>query len=621
MDIVLPEGADKTLMLGWFVCSTLVVAGFALSTGVSHLFDWWYQRHDKEKLAFSIICLTVGGHTIALVFLNETLTVAGYVLALKVDLCLLFIAQPAFVWFVTCHMRVSSRHFTTLFLAYFAVLFVANVLSENSLMASEVVGLFVWLFPAGEPHVSAVFVPSMWSPLCFAGTLATYVYCLYVIYRGRRNVERTEVLIMAVSLVCMFATWLQTLLVNPPVLSLVLLSHYAFLAFMFLMGSALASRYGRQALALAETHQELQESEERFRMVVEKAPDAIVVYDLEQDRLVDANTRATQLFGSSREELLGSMMEQFQSLLSLESLSPAESIRALGYRAMAGEEQVIEMAFQNREGANLICEVRLARLPSAKHQVIRASFMDISERRQAEKRHLEYQRRLRSLASELALTEERERKRIAMYLHDEVAQDLVATQMKLSELASEIDDQGVGQKIETVQKMLGSAIEDTYTLTFELSLPILYELGLVPAIEWLGEKICESEGIRFRLIDDGLPKPLSNDIRSVCFDVTRELLRNVVKHAKATEASVTVRTEGAHLWIVIQDNGVGFDVSELTDMKRKDGGFGMFCVRERLENLHGSIRTESECGHGTRVAFCAPLSDAGTETGCAPDEN
>jgi signal transduction histidine kinase len=314
-------------------------------------------------------------------------------------------------------------------------------------------------------------------------------------------------------------------------------------------------------------------------------------------------------------------MEQFQSLLSLESLSPAESIRALGYRAMAGEEQVIEMAFQNREGANLICEVRLARLPSAKHQVIRASFMDISERRQAEKRHLEYQRRLRSLASELALTEERERKRIAMYLHDEVAQDLVATQMKLSELASEIDNKGVGQKIEIVQKMLGSAIEDTYTLTFELSLPILYELGLVPAIEWLGEKICESEGIRFRLIDDGLPKPLSNDIRSVCFDVTRELLRNVVKHAKASEASVTVRTEGAHLWIVIQDNGVGFDVAELTDMKRKDGGFGMFCVRERLENLHGSIRMESECGHGTRVTFCAPLSDAGTETGCDPDEN
>ena len=219
------------------------------------------------------------------------------------------------------------------------------------------------------------------------------------------------------------------------------------------------------------------------------------------------------------------------------------------------------------------------------------------------------------------MTEERERKRIAMYLHDEVAQDLVTAQMKLGDVASDIADEDVGRRIDNVRKILGHAIKDTYSLTFELSLPILYELGLIPAIEWLGEKISENHGILFRLVDDGLPKPLSNDVRGVCFDVMRELLRNVVKHAKATEIVVTARVENDELCLVIQDNGRGFDTAAPTDVKRNDGGFGMFFVRERLEYLCGSILVESECGRGTRVTLTAPLSKAGTQTGSEVDED
>ncbi|MCC6698423.1 MAG: PAS domain S-box protein [Candidatus Hydrogenedentes bacterium] len=621
MDVVLPEVGDKALTFGWFVFSTLIVAGFSLSTGVSHLFDWWYQRHEKDSLAFSVICLAVAGHAIALVFLNRVSTVADYVLALKIDLCLLFIAQPAFVWFVTSHMRVRARPFTVLFSAYFTVLTIINLLSANSLMVDEVVNLFVWFSPGGEPHVSAVYEPSVWSPLCLAGTLATYIYCIVVIIRGRHNVERGEAIVLAISLVCMFTTWLQTLLVNPPVVGVLLISHYTFLAFMFLMGSALASRYGRQALALAVTHRALQESEEQFRLLFEKAPDAIVVYDLEQDCFVDANKNATVLFGCSREELLGSRIRRFLPSPTPSVHAPAETFRTLGSRAMEGEEQAFEQTIRNLAGSELVCEVRLARLPSSDRPFIRASFMDISERKQAEKKQLEYQQRLRSLASELALTEERERKRIAMYLHDEIAQDLVTAQMKLGDVALDIADVDVSKRIDRVREILDNAIKDTYSLTFDLSLPILYELGLVPAIEWLGEKITENHGILFRLIDDGLPKPLSNDIRGVCFDVMRELLRNVVKHAKATEIVVTARVEDAQLCLVIEDNGQGFDSSAPADVKRSDGGFGMFFVRERLEYLRGSIRVESEGGKGTRITLTAPLSDAHLQTGSDGNED
>jgi two-component system, NarL family, sensor histidine kinase DegS len=107
----------------------------------------------------------------------------------------------------------------------------------------------------------------------------------------------------------------------------------------------------------------------------------------------------------------------------------------------------------------------------------------------------------------------------------------------------------------------------------------------------------------------------------VCFDVMRELLRNVVKHAKATEIVVTASVENAQLCLVIQDNGLGFDVSAPMDAKRSDGGFGMFFVRERLEYLRGSIRVESERGRGTRVTLTAPLSEVGTPMESAGDED
>jgi len=616
VETLLPPELNQSMALGWFACSTLLVAGFSLSAGVSHFFDWLYQKRDEDSLAFSFICLGVAGHAIALVFLYRSFTVAEYIFSLKADLCCLFVAQSAFVWFVTAHMRVKARTITLLFAAYFGVLFIANVFSQNSLMASDVSNLFWRRLPGGGYYVSAVLTPSPWNPLCLVGTFATYTFCLYISFRGRRNVERGEAIAMAVSLAGLFGTWLQIMLGDTTISSVVVLSHYAFLAFIFLMESAMSSRYGRQTLSLTRTHEALRESEERFRVLVEKAPDAIIVYDLEQDRFVDANPNAERLFGCSRGELLDSDIERFQ----FHPLPPTQSIRALGDRALAGEELAFEQAFHNLAGKDLICEVRLARLPSAERRLVRASLIDISERKKAERNQLEYQERLRSLASELAFTEERERKRIAIYLHDEIAQGLVAARLKLSEVAADTHARDVDRQLGDIRNLLDHAVEETYTLTFELSLPILYELGLMPAIEWLGEKICEAKGVRFKLIDDGAPKPLDNDLRGACYCVVRELLLNVAKHAKASNVTVTARVDGSQLRLTVQDDGVGFDMSALPDRKRKDGGFGMFGLRERLEYLRGAIQIESEIGKGTRSTMCVPL-DVGAQSGSERNEN
>ena len=465
MDIVLPSAPDTIIGMGWFAYSTLLIAGFSLAAGVSHFLDWFYYKQDRDNLAFCCLCFAVAAHAIALVFLYRSNTVEEYALALKCDLCALFVAQWALVCFVSLHMRVRAKWATRLLGGYFAILFVANLLSPTSLLTSEIHHLVVLALGGMERFVTADFDVSSWGIWCLFGTLTTYIYCLVVCILGRKNVERGEAMAMAVSLIGLLGIWASRVIIETSISSFVVLSHFAFLGFIFLMGIALSSRYGRQALSMAKTHEALRESEERFRILVEKAPDAIVVYDLDRDRFMDANLHAELLFGCSRAELLRSAPSRFRVLLPSESMEKIPEIRSLAEQAFAGEDLNIERVICTMKGEQLTCEIHLTKLTAEGSRLVRASLIDVTERKLSEKKQMEYQKQLRSLASELALTEERERKRIAMYLHDQIAQELLAARLKLGEIISEPDLIGIEKRLKEISGLLDTAVEDTYSLT------------------------------------------------------------------------------------------------------------------------------------------------------------
>ena len=232
---------------------------------------------------------------------------------------------------------------------------------------------------------------------------------------------------------------------------------------------------------------------------------------------------------------------------------------------------------------------------------------EIVERKRTEKKLLDYQQKLRSLASELTLTEERERRRIATDLHDSIGQALAISKMKLSEVQNSNSDTALFKKLDEIQGLLDQTIQDTRTLTFKISSPILYELGLESALEWLTERLQEQHSIQTNFTDDGKSKPLDNDIRIILYRTVRELLFNITKHAKAKNVTVTTRRDGKCIRIHISDDGVGFDVSLVDGHKRKRTGFGLFSIRERLDFLGGTLNIESKPGQGTRVTLEAPL--------------
>ena len=108
-------------------------------------------------------------------------------------------------------------------------------------------------------------------------------------------------------------------------------------------------------------------------------------------------------------------------------------------------------------------------------------------------------------------------------------------------------------------------------------------------------------------VNDKQFKPLDDDMRGLLFKAVRELIINIVKHAKARNTKVFLKKEGDNIRIEVEDDGVGFDTSEFRSKVSKTGGFGLFNVRERLEYLGGHLEVESNSGHGTRITLIAPL--------------
>jgi PAS domain S-box-containing protein len=233
---------------------------------------------------------------------------------------------------------------------------------------------------------------------------------------------------------------------------------------------------------------------------------------------------------------------------------------------------------------------------------------DISEQKKAEEEIHSYQKQLRSLASDLSLAEEKERRRIATMLHDHIGQTLAISKIKLGALLQSAASGGFLEQLGEVREHVEQAIQYTRSLTFELSPPILYDLGLEAALEWLAEQIKEQHGINCTFETDSNPKPVSDEIRIVLFTATRELLMNVAKHAQAQIARVTIRRVNENLVVHVADDGVGFTVSKMNFYRDENKGFGLFSIRERLRHLSGQMDVRSARGKGTRVTLTAPLA-------------
>jgi signal transduction histidine kinase len=237
--------------------------------------------------------------------------------------------------------------------------------------------------------------------------------------------------------------------------------------------------------------------------------------------------------------------------------------------------------------------------------------MDITDRKQAEQKIIDYQQRLKALASQLTIAEERERRAIAADLHDHVGQSLALARIQLASARQSTSDSKLADKLDEISNTLLESLEDTQKLMLELSSSAMHESGLSSAIsQWLESQIENRQSLKTEVIDN-IPhnrrKTLNSNIRTILFRNFRELLVNVVKHARANKVSVRLEDRNTSIRVIVEDDGIGFDPRAVIHAGSKIGGFGLFSIEELMADLGGDLKIVSEPGKGCTAILSAPF--------------
>jgi PAS domain S-box-containing protein len=217
---------------------------------------------------------------------------------------------------------------------------------------------------------------------------------------------------------------------------------------------------------------------------------------------------------------------------------------------------------------------------------------------------------LRTLAAELTQAEERERKRLAQAIHDDLQQLLVASKFCADTLAGGVKTPALKETARQLNDFLNQAIESARSLSFELSPPILHSTGLAKALHYLGRRMEAKHGLTVRVQAEENAEPATEELRILLFQSARELLFNVVKHAKVKTAEIDLRRfKDNHVQITVSDAGIGFDPA-ICASESSQNGFGLFSIRGRLDLMGGRLEIQSSPGAGSRFIMTAPLNKA-----------
>jgi len=209
---------------------------------------------------------------------------------------------------------------------------------------------------------------------------------------------------------------------------------------------------------------------------------------------------------------------------------------------------------------------------------------------------------------------EQEVRRIASALHDGAGQLLVSVHIALAQLASELPlSQGV--RLDELRRLLDETEVELRRLSHELRPPLLDDLGLVAALDYLVEGFTKRTGIRVT-VESSLPARLPLLTETALYRAVSEALTNVRKHAQATFVRIRLRSTARGTACLIQDNGMGF-VRGHTVGQRGDHGLGLVTVRERLAALNGRLRIFSRPGRGAVLAATIPCESAGAPAQCS----
>ncbi len=334
----------------------------------------------------------------------------------------------------------------------------------------------------------------------------------------------------------------------------------------------------------------------RLSGLLESAMDGIVTIDASQ-KVIFYNRAAERMFGWSAVQVVGRpldmlMPKRFRG-------AHRDHVAKFGATGVTSRRMGGAVLLGVRaNGQEFPIEASISQLDAPEGKLFTVILRDVTER-------VRVQEELAAFAAEASGVREQEKARIARELHDELAQSLTVAKMDATWICQHVTDpDAVLAKLSQVQETLDQAIASTRRIAADLRPPVLDDLGLVAAVEWIAAAFTRRHGIRCELdIDDSLD--LQEPHATALFRILQESLVNAAKHSRATRVDVRLVRAPGEVVLSVQDDGVGFQPAD----PRKPQSLGLVGLRERARLLRGTLALASEPGKGTRIEARVPMDD------------
>jgi PAS domain S-box-containing protein len=358
-----------------------------------------------------------------------------------------------------------------------------------------------------------------------------------------------------------------------------------------------------------------QEAQQRFERLFRNNPALMALSILPEQIFVDVNDSFLKTLGFSKGDVVGRTSAEL-------GLFPNPKQQAMAAARLLSEGRIIDIDLQVRgkDGRLLDGLFSGEAISSQGRQYFLTVMLDVTARRQVEaaenirRLNAELEERVRQrtatirrLHTDLTLAEQRERSRVSMILHENLQQLMVGAKFLLQNAVERLPEED-RKRIARVDQILSDSVQVVRNLAVELSPPILRDEGLAATLKWLGQWMLENYGLAVRVRVGTARKTLSEELSVILYQVVRELLFNVVKHAKVKAADVSMEQAGGQLRIAVSDAGVGFSPNNPQLWASPANTLGLMSVRERLALLDGQLDVESAPGRGCRISLRVPLT-------------
>lgn len=336
--------------------------------------------------------------------------------------------------------------------------------------------------------------------------------------------------------------------------------------------------------------------------ILDAIPQAVV--GLRNRRIIFANNAVQDVFGWQREELIGERIAIFYR-----NERESREIAKRFYTTLASQRTfVTEFPCRRKDGRDILCRMRAARIGEKLVQRrIVITYDDITEQKRAEQELKDSRQQLRDLSVHLQSVREKESRRIAREIHDELGQSLTALKMDVSWLANQLPeaDTALHEKARRMADLIDTTVDSVHRISTELRPILLDDLGLTAAMEWMTQEFQRRCGIRCDVATDFHEEAMEKELATTLFRIVQETLTNVARHSKATRVRVELAERESALRLEVSDNGEGIASARIDDPK----SFGIMGIRERVGLWGGSLRITGKRRKGTTVEVVIPLHE------------